>query len=194
MEILISSLIGSFLLAGFLSMATFQVGATRDQSSQLELQQSVRSVAELFTREVRRSGANPTCSANVRAIEYASPWMLYLNSDLNGNGSIEFGTESIIYQYDPSQLLFRRIANGQMETLLRNVVWGESRIRYFNAAGVELTPGDFSSLSLNERNSVRRVQFVLTVEQRTPNGEIVRAQVSSDINLRNRFFIRAAGC
>lgn len=194
LEILVSTLVGSFLLAGFLSMATFQVSATRDQSSQVELQQAVRNVAEMFTREVRRAGANPTCSANVRAIEYASPWMLYMNSDLNGNGLIEFTTESVIYQYDPTSLIFRRIANGQMETLLENVIWAESRIRYFNQNGVEMIPGDFSSLSLAQRNQIRRVQFSMTVQQQTMNGETVRAQVSSDINLRNRFFIRAAGC
>ena len=193
-EILVSTLIGSVLLAGFMSMATFQVSATRDQSTQVELQQAARNVAELFAREVRRAGANPTCSNDVRALDYAGSWMIYMNSDLNGNGTIEFNTESIIYQYDPVMLRFRRIANGQTETLIDNVIWQRSRIRYFDANGVELIPGDFASLSSSNRNLVRRVQFTLDVERRTPNGEIVRAQASSDINMRNRFFIQSAGC
>lgn len=192
-EILVSALLAAVLLAGVMSMTTFQVSATRDQSAQIELQQAVRNVAELFVREVRRSGSNPTCSANVRALEYASAWMVYLNSDLDGDGAISFTNESIIYQYDPSTRRLRRIANGQTETLVTDVVWDTSRIHYFDANGIELETG-MSSLSLADRNRVRRIRFTIEVERRTQSGEILRAQASSDVNLRNRFFIRPAVC
>ncbi len=193
MEVLISSLIGSFLLAGFLSMASFQASTTRDQTQQVDLQQQVRNLAELFAREVRRAGANPTCSNNVKAIDFASFWMLRINSDLDGDGLINALTESVTYQHDPVTDRFRRVANNQIETLLENVSWQDSRLRYFDGNGVELVGASYG-LSSAQRAQVRRVQIVIDVTQTSANGEIVRAQASSDINLRNRFFIQAAGC
>lgn len=193
MELLVSTLVAGLFLAGVMSMAAFQVTATRDQSTQVELQQAVRNVAELFAREVRRTGTNPTCSPNVRALDYASSWMIYTNSDLNGDGAITFSSESIIYQFDPVSRRFRRTGNGQTETLITDVVWDRSGMRYFDGNGVELAAG-LHSLSSDDRNRVRRVRFTLEVERRTPNGETIRAQASSDINLRNRFFIRSPIC
>jgi len=192
-EILVSTLLGSFFLAGLMSMATHQVSSARDQSTQIDLQQAVRNVAELFGREVRRAGANPTCSADVKAIQFASHWMLRLHSDLDANGSIQSQTEVIIYQHDPVTGTFRRIAGGEIETLLDNVVWGQVVISYFDANGVEL-PAEFYGLDSANRDKVRRVRFAIDIEQRTPNGEIVRAQSSTDVTLRNRFFIQSAGC
>ena len=157
-EILVSTLVTSVLLAGVMSLATFQVSSARDQATQVELQQSVRNVVELFAREVRRTGANPTCSEDVRALSFAGRWMINLNSDLNGNGTIEFSSESIIYQFDPVYHSFRRIADGKTETLITDISWQQSRIRYFDGEGNELTPSDFSSLSSADRDRVRRIQ------------------------------------
>ncbi len=192
-EILVSSLIGSLLLAGFLSMATFQISATRDQSSQVDLQQNVREVVELFAREVRRSGANPICSNEVTAIDFASYWMLRISSDLDGDGVIGSATESITYQHGLVSNTFRRVVDGKSETLLSNVAWQGVRIRYFNGNGVELVSEAYG-LSSQQRAQVRRVEVVIDVEQTSPNGEVVIARASSNITLRNRFFTRASNC
>jgi hypothetical protein len=88
---------------------------------------------------------------------------------------------------------FRRIVGEHIETLLENVAWGQVRMSYVDANGVELEAG-FYGLDSADRDRVRRVRFAIDIEQQTPNGEIVRVQSSTDVSLRNRFFIQSSGC
>lgn len=193
-ELLVTLMITAVLLAGFLGLASFQISTTRDQSVQIDLQQTVRDVAEMFAREVRRAGANPTCSTGFSAVEFASTWMLRVKSDLNGNGVIDtIGDEDVSYQYYAGD--FRRIANGSLEVLLNDIDWGGSTIRYFDEAGAVLAISEtYNGLSGTKRARVRRVEFVLDIRQTTPSGETIRARASSDVGLRNRFFINQPSC
>lgn len=195
-ELLVTLLVTGVLMAGFIGLAGFQVATTRDQSAQVDLQQTVRDVAEMFAREVRRAGANPTCATGFSAVEFAASWMVRVKSDLNGNGLIDAaGDEDVTYQYFDGDL--RRIANGSIEVLLDDVDWSDSQIRYYDQNGQLLTISQsqtYNGLSSSNRAKVRRVEFVLDISQTASSGEVMRAQASSDINLRNRFFVGAPAC
>lgn len=190
-EVLVSTLLGMLVVGGFLSMATFQVERTRDQSNQIELQQTVRDVAELFAREMRRAGADPTCAGDFDALEYASFWGIRMKTDLDGSGAIDGDNEDVLYLYHNYDLI--RYAGGRNEILIEGVHWETSRLRYFDADGVEISTG-FDALDETERAAVRRVRFEIDVTRVTDNGEVVNARASSDVNLRNRFFVRSTGC
>lgn len=194
-ELLVTTLLTGVVLAAMVGLTGMQVSASRDQSSQIDLQQNVRNIAEMFAREVRRAGANPTCSTSFTAIESASGYQVRFKSDLNGNGSIDStGDEDVTYQNYFGEL--RRIANGSIEVLLTNAEWSSSKLRYFDKSGIELSTGSdgFSSLSSSNRSKIRRIEFTIDVEQKSPNGEVIRAAASSDVSLRNRFFIKTPSC
>lgn len=190
-EILISTTLGLMVVAGFLSMATSQVTAAREQSTQIDLQQTVRDVAELFSREVRRAGSDATCSDSFDAIDFANLWGIRLKSDLDGDGSVNGPDENVLYLYSASKLT--RSANNRTETLIDDVHWEGSHIKYFDGDGNELISG-LVGLNSDQRAAVRRVRFVIDIYQNTSDGGRAHARAASDINLRNRFFVRSTGC
>jgi len=190
-EVLLTTVIGLAAVTGFMSMATFQITASRDQANQLDLQQTVRDVAELVAREVRRVGADPTCAGSFESMEYASFWGIRLKSDLDGSGAIDSPDENVLYVYTGDRFL--RSTTAGSDTLIDNVNWDGSRLRYFDGAGVEIDTG-FQPLSAAQRAAVRRVRLVLDVRHVTDAGETVSAKAATDINLRNRFFVQNTGC
>ena len=189
-EVLVSTLVGVAVVGGFMTMASFQVETTRDQTAQIDLQQSVRDVAELFARDVRRSGANPACVPDFEGIEVASSSTIRLRSDFDGDGLSTGLDEEILYTFSGHEL--SRMANGHSELLLENVEPSTSSIQYFDAAGDELLAT--SLLDASERASVRRVRFVIETAKLVGPERNMRALASSNVNLRNRFFVRDNSC
>ncbi len=191
LDILVSTALGTMVIVGYLSMATFQVSTAQGQAEQVDLQQTVRDVTELFAREVRRTGSDPTCAGTFDGVDFAAYWGIRLKSDLDGSGAIDGPDESILYLYNSGN--FMRYEGNSSELLISGVGWGGSRIHYFDADGEEIGGGNYP-LDSDDRDEVRRVQIVLDVDRETPHGETIKAQASTDINLRNRFFVATNGC
>lgn len=193
-EILVAMLLGASLAAAVSWFSRVQFLALEDQAAQLDIQTSARAIVDVFARDVRRAGMDPTCAKNVQTLVDASPTALRFQADLNGNGALDVASEDLLYRL----VAGNRIERGQgqaVESLLDGVDLTGSRLRYFDAAGTELVTA--SALTAAERALVRRVRLELAVRTPTHSGsgalDLV-AQAATDVELRNRFFAGVAGC
>jgi type II secretory pathway component PulJ len=194
-EIMITTAISLAACATFLSFSNFQLAALRNQADQLDMQTAGRSIVDLFAREVRRAGRNPTCAGTFAAIAEATSYRLRIQSDLNGSGTIDGHNEDITYGFNTYSRAITRLADGVTDELVSGIDPTGSRLRYFDAAGSELIP--VWALTQAQRNSVRRVRLELTVRSgatRYGRSAPLQTQVSTDVDLRNRFFVAKTGC
>ena len=194
-EVLMTTVISLAACATFVSFSNFQLAALRNQASQLDMQTAGRSIVDLFAREVRRAGRNPTCAGTFAAIAEATAYKLRMKSDLNGSGTIDGTDEDITYGFNFFSGAIYRQAGEVSDDLLSGVSPAGSRLRYFDGAGNELVPAWF--LTEAQRNSVRRVRLELMLNANaTTQGRStpMQAQLSTDVNLRNRFFVAKTSC
>lgn len=194
-EMLVSTMIGLLVIGTFLGFSRFQLFAMQDQSKQLDLQTTVRNTAQLFADEVRRAGSDPLCTKAFDGIVTASGWHIYLRSDLDGSGTIGGQGEDVLYFFVDDGDTIYRYSQGQVETLISGVDISGSRIRYFDAAGAEID--NSSALDAAERAAIRRVRLELNVadDARNPQrDQPLRTATATNIDLRNRFFLKGTGC
>jgi len=197
-EVLVATVISLITIGAVLSFNRAQLFALRDQSSQLDVQTIGRNFTDLFTREVRRAGMDPTCSKSFEAIASARPDQIEIKSDLNGNGAIDATGEDVIYTYNPAIGNVERTSGGVTDVILSGVNVSGSTLRYYDGAGAELLPsGSPPALTATQRTAVRRVQLVLTIQETgidPHNPAAFAASFSSNVDLRNRFFIVSTAC
>ena len=194
-ELLVSSALGLMVVGGFLAFSRFQLFAMQDQSKQLDLQTTVRNTAQLFADEVRRAGADPLCTKSFDGITAASNSYIYVRADLDGSGSIGGQSEDVFYFFSDEADVFYRYSQGKLERLVSGTDIGGTRIRYFNSAGFEINAG--GGLSSAERAAVRRVRLELKMKDKAtdPNrAQRVVAEATTDVDLRNRFFLGSTMC
>jgi hypothetical protein len=173
-----------------------QLFTLRNQTAQSDVQVTARNIVDLFSREVRQAGANPTCAAGLSAIADAKQNLLKIQSDLDGDGAVTSTNETITYQYKFSNNVLERVSNGSTDALIDGVSLAGSRIRYFDQAGVEVTAGS-TGLSSAQRDNVRRIRIELTIEAPSADpydDEPLRVAVANDVDLRNRYFANAVAC
>jgi len=195
-ELLVATTLGLVLLANVGSFHRFQLFALRNQATQLQIQTDARNFADLFAREVRRAGMNPTCAAGISGIVEATSSLLHFQADLDSSGAIDGANEDVTYRYNADANTVRRTANGVTDTLLSGTNLSGSRVRYFNAANAELVPSS-GGLSAAQRAAVVRVRLELAMASSSidpQNSSKLLAQVASDVDLRNRFFITSMPC
>lgn len=193
-EILLTSVLGALACSLFLSFSHFQFSALHNQANQVDLQTTARNVVDLFAREVRRAGKNPSCAA-FSAIAEARTSKLRVQSDLNGNGAIDGTNEDLTYQFNPESDTITRETNEITDILVSDINVAGSRLRYYDGSGTELVPAP--ALTQAERDSVRRVRLELAMRGNAANpggGAPLRTQVSTDVDLRNRFFVSSTAC
>jgi type II secretory pathway component PulJ len=206
-EVLVSIALGLVALGGFTAFNRFQLFALRNQAAQIDLQLAARTVVDLIAREVRRTGMDPLCSKSFEAIRRASSSEIRVRSDLNGNGSIGSGDENIRYRYNSSSRAIERITSTGTDVLLEDVDPGSFMLSYYDANGTPLSPdwwGDeddvltsFGYLSSAQRAAVRRVRIRLSLTEKAVdplNDRPLRTSVSTDVDLRNRFFLGTTAC
>ncbi len=193
-EGLVAVTLGMLVATGILTFNRHQSFAMQDQVRQVDLQTTARSIVDLFAREVRRTGMDPPCAKGFEAISEAKSDEIRLLSDLNGSGAIDQPNEDVRYRFRIEDKLIERTA-GVTDYLLSGQQITGSRFRYFDAAGTELVPG--SGLSAADRAAVRRVRIEVALRARPadPNKSgLLVARASTDVDLRNRFFIASTAC
>jgi len=194
-ETLIASAVGLMAAAAFLAFNHFQLHAIENQVTQLGVQNDSRAFVDLFAREVRRSGADPTCAKNVTAITEATASKIHIQADLNSNGVVDNNNnEDVTYNYDSSAGVFQRTANGTTETLLSGLTLTGTSLRYYDSSGNELVPSP--SLSAAQRGSVRRVKLQLSASSSAVGSSTAKltAAASTNVDLRNRYFVASTAC
>jgi len=193
-EVLVAMMLGLGLAATAMWFTRVQFHSMEDQAKQLRLQGDSRAIIEIFAREVRRAGMDPTCAKVFDAVAESDALQVRFQADLNSNGALDAGNEDLHYRI-VDDVRFERVAGGAPEVLLDGVDLSGSRFRYFDAAGSELPTA--SALTAAQRATVRRVRLELAVSQTAagPDRTLpLRARAATDVALRNRFFINANGC
>lgn len=193
-ELLVAMLMGLGLAATVVWFNRLQFHAMEDQARQLTVQSATRAIAELFAREVRRAGLDPTCAGLFQPLVEADATQLHFQADLDGNGALDAASEDLRYRFDADSGV-ARLAGGVAETLLDEVDLLGSRLRYFDGAGGELVPAP--SLSAAQRAQVRRVRLELAVRTAAASpsrDQPLVARIATDVELRNRFFLGTAAC
>jgi len=213
-ETLVAMVVALFAVATALSFNRFQLFALRNQVNQLDLQTNARSFLDLFARELRRAGQDPKCleqnpnnplPKTILGLREAGHWRIRIESDFtNDDGSLLYGDgkvtgpgEDVTYAYNWWSDRIERTANGSTDVLVNGVNVYDCRFRYFDAAGNELYPaGWFETLASAQRAQVRRVRLEIFLSGRGVdplNSTSLRARLSTDVDLRNRFFIGSTG-
>lgn len=197
-EIMVASFVTLASLAAITAFNRAQLFGLTNQAAQLDVQTVGRNFLDLFVREVRRSGMDPTCAKNFEAIAEARPDRLRFLSDLNGNGLIDGPAEDVTYAYNYTDRTVDRTAGTVTDTLLSGIAITGSTLRYYDGGGGLLSPiGIPPALTATQRASVRRVQIVLTLQapNTTPQNDLpFSASFSSNVDLRNRFFLSSTAC
>jgi len=195
LELLVASMLGSIVLLGLHSFTQTQLKSLQSQAVQLNVQSTARSVLEVIARDIRRGGLDPTCAKTFEGLAVAKTNELRLLSDLDGSGAIDSGEEDITYRYNYYNNSVERVsANATPSSLMQNVDTSGSTVRYFDGAGNELLPGSIG-LTAGQRALVRRVRIELALsEPGRAFGQRMRAQVASDVDMRNRYFLADTRC
>jgi Tfp pilus assembly protein PilW len=206
-EVLMALGLGLVALGSVTAFNRFQLFALRNQASQVDLQLTARTIVDLMAREIRRAGMDATCAKNFDAISRASSTQLRIKSDLDGGGGIGTGDENIRYNYDSSSKEIQRITSAGTDVLLDSVAAGSLTLSYYDSNGNVLSPNsagdesDVSSasgfLSTAQKASVRRIRIQLALAEDAVdplNSDPLRASVSTDVDLRNRYFLGSTVC
>lgn len=189
-SVLVGVAISLIAAASLASFHHFQLRAFKTEANKLDLQTAARSIIDLMTAEIRQAGANPQCTGNVEAIVDAKQFRLRIQADHNGTGFALGTDEDVIYEYKFTNQKLDRTANGVTDSLITGVDLTGSRVRYFDGAGNELTAGS-TGLPSGQRANVRRIRLELVLRQAAGTGgntQALKVSVSSDIDLRNRYF------
>src|SRR5690242_4495537 len=97
-EILVAMLLGVSMATTVAWFQRAQFLAMEDQAAQLDIQTSARAIVDVFARDVRRAGMDPTCAKHVQALVDASPTALRFQADLNANGAVDAASEDLLYR------------------------------------------------------------------------------------------------
>jgi len=195
-ELLVAATVSLVALVCIGAFNRFQLFAIRDQAAQVDLQSGARSIADLFGREIRRAGMDPTCSKAFEAIATATTTQVRFKSDLNANGAIGGTDEDITYRFRLWREKIERTSGGVTDLLMSALDPAGSGLAYFDANGIQLIPGS-GGLTSAQRAAVRRIRLSLAFKGDAvdpQNSQLQVTQVSADIDLRNRFFLGSTAC
>lgn len=197
-EVLVSIALGMIALASFTAFNRFQLFALRNQATQIDLQLTARTVADLIAREVRRTGMDPTCAKSFEAVAKATDKELRVQSDLNGSGAIDAPDENLTYRYNFDTNAIERVSGTTTDVLLDGLDLSGSKLVYFDANGNVLNPAvSTGGLNAAQRAAVRRIRIELALADDAfdpLSDKDLTAQISTDVDLRNRFFLQSTAC
>lgn len=188
-EVLIALGLSAVVVGALLAFQNYQIATLRGQAKQIDLQSTTRSVVDLMARELRRSGRNPDCKPAIGGLAIATSKLLRLQTDLDGDGLLSGPNEDVTYGWaDRYDTVFRvDHAQSRTDTLIEGVDLEGSGFHYFDAGGNELDASG-TGLDLAQRKQVRRIRVDLAMRDEG-NGTAARARASTNVDLRNRFFV-----
>jgi Tfp pilus assembly protein PilW len=194
LESLVALAMLMIVLVSMFALYRYQMFALTTQNTQLDTQEAGRAVIDLFAREVRQAGADPTYSGTIPAIVQATPSKLQIQFDRNGNGAIDAG-ESVTYEYsctETSCAITRLVSGGTKTVFATSAPTGSTSVfTYYDGTGAAIVPGGSgNSLTAAQLASVRRVKFSLTLQQQNPapaNPLMLKASYTTNVDLRNRW-------
>ena len=196
-EVTASTLLMLTLLATMFGAYRFQMFALKRQETQVDVQETARSILDVMAREVRHAGYDPLCVKTFTGVSDARPQRLGVQFDRNADGVLA-ADETVTYAYDPEESHLARTSAGVTVPLATEIGATSLSFGYFDAAGTQLVPtGTPAALTTTQRAAIRRVRIILRIEREGPepaNPLPVLSEFVSNVNLRNRFLNGSVGC
>ena len=197
-EVLVAVALGAVAVSSFVAFNRFQLFALRNQATQMDLQLTARTILDLVAREVRRAGMDPTCGKTFEGVAKATDTELRIQSDLDGSGAIDATEENVTYRYNPTTNAVERVTGETADVLMEGLDLSGSTFVYFDANGNVLHPSvSNGGLNAGQRAAVRRVRVELALADDAfdpLSDRKLGAQLSTDVDLRNRFFLQSTAC
>ncbi len=193
-ELIVASFLGALIMIAGLHHTVSQQSALRDQSQRVNLQNMGRGILELFAREIRMAGLDPTCAQSFEGVAQAGPTLIQVKSDRDGSGVIEGGNEDLIYALQAANGSLSRSQGGVTDELIDGVTVASSGMRYFDGDGNELIPEP--ELDPLQRAAVRRIRIELALKLTagSEGAEVTSMRFATDVNLRSRFLLKNTAC
>jgi type IV pilus assembly protein PilW len=175
-ELLIAIVTSLVLLAGIYSVFHSQHVAFSSQEQINEMNQNIRAVMDLMTREVRLAGYKTSTSV-FNGIATAQPSTIRLFADINQDGNILGDTEDVTYSYDVNALRICR--NGASLPIAENI----TNLTFLYTLADGTTTSNPGSLA-----SIRKVKISVTGRTANPDlgtGRYRTITLTSDVTPRN---------
>jgi Tfp pilus assembly protein PilW len=193
-EALVATSISLVAVAALMSFHVMQMYAMLNQSTQVDLQTSARTIADLFANEVRRAGTgtNPTCTGTTSTgILLASNTQIRVRADLDGNGVLTGSNEDVTYTLSTTNNNITRTDNnaGRTDTLWSGASISGSQITYYDSTGTQLSTG---TLSATDLVNVTRVRLQLALKDnafKSSSAAQQTAKESAEAEIRNRYLV-----
>lgn len=208
-EVLAATSICLLLLSVASSFFTTQQRMMLVQSAYAQSQNVTRTFTDLFGRELRMAGYDPTggaisrsgtgagisCPSVIQGITLATQSSIAFKQDLNGDGDTADANEQITYSLSNGQIM-RQDGNATPVALVSGVPSGGFVIQYFNNSypPVELTnfTGNPAQLSQGDRDCVGKVRVRLTAQLASPlfyDIQPLISSIDSQVAVRNRSLV-----
>lgn len=196
-EVLMGTLLLLMLMATMLATSRVHIFALKRQETQLDVQETARSVLDLMAREIRQAGYDPLCAKSFPGVTDGRPQLLEVQFDHNANGILD-ADEVVTYAYDPTAAQLTRASAGVAVVLATGTGATSLSFKYYDGTGTRLSPaGTPAALTAAQRKAVRRVRIALRIEGRGPdpaNPLPIVSEVVSNVDLRNRFLNGSVQC
>ncbi|HZR82085.1 MAG TPA: hypothetical protein VFD92_13395 [Candidatus Binatia bacterium] len=183
LETLIAAMLASLVLGAGLVLLRAHARFAREVQSSVAALSAAAWTLEVATRDVALAGADAR-RIGVAPLRTADAAHVDLESDLDGDGAINASSSertSLAWSSGSGGRLLRRIG-AQSMAVASPVGAGGFRLRYFDAAGVEIGGG--GALDDAARARVRRVTIELAVRETPPRA-------GAEVRLRGAAALRA---
>jgi Tfp pilus assembly protein PilW len=178
LELVVASGLGLLGLGALVAAVAVAARVTTAIGARAEAEDTAQLAIEAFRFDVRRAGFDPA-AVGVEPVTAALADQLALQADLDGDGTIDAGSEELtrwLCATGPPRL--SRVIGAQSLPIAGPMT--RCGLRYFDAGGIELAPGP-GGLAPADRVRVRRVTLDLAVQ---PTGGGEPAARAADVALR----------
>jgi len=185
LELLLGCVLGALVAAAGIELLRVHVGVARLLQARLASVGGASWALAVAARDVQTAGGDPQRSG-VAALATATGDRLVLGADRDGSGAVDADSaERVTLAWSSSSGgRFVRWLGNQSVSIASSVRPGGLRLRYFDAAGAEITSGG-GALAAADRERVRRVALELDVTERAGAVE-ARAALRTGAALRTR--------
>jgi len=195
-EVLVGTALSLMAVLAIYAVFRAQTSAFAAQNRYAQSQLVTRSFVDLFTRELRMAGYDPTggavpntvgaCPSFKNAIVSASDTSITFRADLNGDGALTAAGEVVTYDLSGTQIR-RTDGAGAPVVLVDNVPANGLRFRYYDGSNPpnQLAAGG-GALTQNDLNCTTKVGVTVQSQVAYADSGPMTSTAESEVAIRNK--------